>query len=169
MATGVISEEANLVEALFLPGSSNSRRILNPRRILVDDVKVFERLLGMTDILAVNEEEFCGFSGNGHVSFNDMARVHKFGPKVVLVTRAAKGAMLTTSTGLQLTQPAISVGKMVDEVGAGDCFLSYFIIGQLSELNLADSMKQAALAAGVKVTKVGGSNVPTRDEIKKYI
>lgn len=166
LATGVIPEESDLAFAMFTSGCSNGTHVLNPRRSLIEDKAAFTKLLKTTDILAVNEDEFCGFSGNGHVTFDDMTKIHGLGPKIVLVTRDSKGAMLTTTDGLRLEQPAIESGKMVDEVGAGDCFLSYFILGQLLELDLEKSMKLAAIAAGIKVTKVGGSNVPTKEEIQ---
>jgi len=165
VATGVTLDDWDLAEAMFVGNGRDTTTVLNPRRSLVECEREFSQLLPNVDILAVNEDEFCGFSGNGHVTFEDMRAIHGLGPKIVLVTRDARGAMLTTKDGKNLEQSAIKFDDMIDEVGAGDCFLSYFIHGQLLGFDLEKSMKLAAIAAGIKVTRVGGSNVPATEEI----
>lgn len=165
VATGVVPEEIELIEDMFL-GFGKAVKVFNPRQSLIAEKVEFQQLLAMTDILAVNQEEFCCHTGNGKVTFEDMVAIHRFGPKIVLVTRDAQGAMLSTKDGIQIDQPAIDHGGSANEVGAGDCFLAYFIHALSTGMTFEEAMALAALAAGIKVTKVGGSNVPTKEEVE---
>ena len=169
MATGVTPQDADLVEAMFDVVTSEVVRVFNPRFQLIQERQMFERLLAKSTVVSANEEEFLNYSGNGHVTFGDMAKLHRFGPQLVLVTQDARGAMLSTSTGITIRQPAVQIGKFADEVGAGDCFLAHFTHGLASGLGEAKAMEFAAAVAAIKVTKIGGSNVPTLDEIKHHL
>ena len=94
MATGVTPQDADLVEAMFDAVAPEVVRVFNPRFQLIEERQMFERLLAKSTVVSANEEEFLRYSGNGHVTFRDMASLHRFGPQLVLVTQDSRGAML---------------------------------------------------------------------------
>ncbi|HLC89684.1 MAG TPA: carbohydrate kinase family protein [Patescibacteria group bacterium] len=169
LATGVTPEESRMVHAMFDAAPEHALKVLNPRHSLITDTPLFEALLEKTTILAVNEDEFLSYVANHHVTFEEMARMHQLGPTIVLVTRDSRGAMLSIRNGCQIDQPVIKIGSMLDEVGAGDCFLAYFVHALLKHVEMTYAMKFSATAAGIKVTKIGGSNVPTKEEVENSL
>lgn len=64
--------------------------------------------------------------------------------------------------------PAIKI-KSIDDTGAGDAFNGAFASMILKEYSLLESIKVANVYAGLKTTKLGADNLPTIDELKRYL
>lgn len=167
VATGCTAEEEPLIRALF---SGVGVRVLNPRESLCADRGVFYRLLASTDILCINEGEFSAWLGNKvEADAISVRQLLDYGPKVVIVTLAEKGAVVVTSDHETVRQPAFHSGnQLVDATGAGDAFLAGFLAAHLTGAPLAETVKLATIVAGIKVTKIGGANVATIEEIQRH-
>ena len=83
-----------------------------------------------------------------------LTEVHRQGCPVVVATRGAKGALLFD--GHHWLQQAPQPLTPVDTLGAGDAFITAFLLQQLSGSGLAHSLKSASDFAG-KICALNGS------------
>jgi sugar/nucleoside kinase (ribokinase family) len=90
------------------------------------------------------------------------------GAQTMVIKRGAAGCLLVTAN-LREDIPGFAA-KVVDTVGAGDCFDAAFIAGRLSGLNLHDSALLANAMGAASVQKMGaGRNAPTCAEVKTIL
>jgi sugar/nucleoside kinase (ribokinase family) len=90
------------------------------------------------------------------------------GPQLVVVKRGASGCLLATPD-MRDDVPGFTA-KVVDTVGAGDCFDAAFIAGRLHGLSLHDSALLANATGAASVQKMGaGRNAPTCAEVKAIL
>ncbi len=131
---------------------------------------VDNELLGMIDILVVNEHECAAIAriDNGApVECADM--LHKRGVANVVVTLGSKGAYARTPEG-SISVPAFKV-EAVDAVGAGDTFCGA-LAANFAERGIIDNeaLTFAAAAAAISVTRRGAQpSIPTLDETIGFI
>jgi fructoselysine 6-kinase len=83
-----------------------------------------------------------------------ISRTHAAGPRYVVVTRGADGA-LVGADGAVLHQPAEPV-TAVDTLGAGDAFLARFACGVFGGTSAADAAASASIEAARVCTHHGG-------------
>lgn len=137
--------------------------LYNPAPILnVDD-----EMLGMTDVLVVNQNEGATLSGKTDVE--EIARqLHGRGASTVVVTLGSKGAYCYDGTEGMFAE-AYKV-KAVDTVGAGDTFCGALAVAYAQNGKIdADALKFAAAASAISVTRAGAqSSIPTRDEVNEF-
>ncbi|MFV0373524.1 PfkB family carbohydrate kinase [Microbacterium sp.] len=98
-----------------------------------------------------------------------LARVAAHGPRVVVMTRGGAGALGLGPEGL-VEAEAWPV-TVADTIGAGDAYMSSLIASALDDPQLltsgealARTMRRAAVAAGITVSR-SGANPPTRAEV----
>lgn len=173
VATGIMAEEAELVQTMF-QATPHGIRILNPRASLLKSHEILNPLLSMTDIIAMNHEELGVWLDEiveGHaVTKAQVQKLHDLGVQAVIITCAEHGAVLSVKHGdLFLTQPVRRFGPAVDTTGAGDSFLAAVIAAIIQGKSPEEMMHWGATLAGLKVRKEGGANVPTREEFEKAI
>lgn len=132
------------------------------------------RMIAMADIVKLSDEDLDWFGEAG--SHDDIARQWlSQGPKAVIITRGANGAVGYTRTN-RIVMPARNVA-VVDTVGAGDTFnagllcqlydaglLSKEAIAKLSQEQLAAALDFATQAAAITVSRAG-ANPPWRPEL----
>lgn len=132
------------------------------------------RMIAMADIVKLSDEDLAWFGEEG--DYDDIARRWlAAGPKVLVLTRGAKGALGYTGT-LRIDVPAREV-KVVDTVGAGDTFnagllaslrdqrvLDKGALQTIDENCLRTAMDFAMGAAAVTVSRAG-ANPPWRNEL----
>jgi sugar/nucleoside kinase (ribokinase family) len=101
-------------------------------------------------------------------SLDDCAnRLLESGPGLVVLKQGAQGVTLY-QPGWQHHQDAITLGVLVDSIGAGDAFDASFLYGTLAGWPLEERALFASVAAGYTVTGVGGTNTfPTHAQIKQ--
>ncbi len=78
------------------------------------------RLLRRVDALVLNDSEARDLAGTDNV-FAAAARIHRLGPRCVIVKKGEHGAVLSSPTGLFLC-PAYPLTRVADPTGAGDSF-----------------------------------------------
>jgi len=144
----------------------------NVRPDFVADEKAYrsriERMMAHADIVKVSEDDLAWLCGGGDAERHATALLAR-GPRVVIVTRGADGAIgLTERYRLAVESPAV---RVVDTVGAGDTFnagvlvalhqggrLSKQAIAGLSESDLHAALQLATRAAAVTVSRAGADS-----------
>lgn len=127
-----------------------------------------EDVLPYVDYLLCDEHEARCISGVQ--SLDDAAKVLlDSGVGCAILKQGADGSTIYTRER-KFHQPAISLGELVDSIGAGDAYDSGFIYGTLQGWPLEHSALFASVAAGYTVTGVGGSQtMPTVESINAAI
>jgi len=175
---------ASAIETLLRRESGFRAISLDPnvRPRVVGDLKIyrerFEGLLAHAHIVKASDEDI-------HLLYpgEDLVSVSRSwlqrGPKLVIVTRGARGPLAVFGTSLiERSAPGVDV---VDTVGAGDTFhaglLSWFDVNDLltpqgmvglSEAQVAAALDFAAAAAAIVCTR-RGANPPTWDEVNRFM
>ena len=100
--------------------------------------------------------DFAFFSGN-KIKLSKIKlfqkKVSSKGPKIVLVTRGFKGAILYYN-GRYLMQPAIKT-SVLDTLGGGDSFIASFLVNFLNKESIKKCLKNAAMEASKTCTYYG--------------
>jgi sugar/nucleoside kinase (ribokinase family) len=84
---------------------------------LPDLVKLLKRL----DAFVLNDSEAQMLTGEDNV-FVALKKIHKLGPKYVVIKQGSHGSILSSPRGLFIC-PAYPLQKVVDPTGAGDSFV----------------------------------------------
>lgn len=149
----------------------------NIRRGFITDAAAhrarIDRMIAMTDILKLSDEDLEWF-GMGGIDEAAAAWLGK-GPKLVMMTQGAKGAVgITASHRVEVTGEKVVVA---DTVGAGDTFnagvltslkqggcLSKDGVANLTELQIRNALALGSRAAAITVSRPG-ANPPWAREI----
>lgn len=107
-------------------------------------------LLASTDVLFMNHSG-CRLFDDDPVRAAELA--HGLGPKVVVVTRGARGVL--ASTHQETFRVDALPGPVVDTTGAGDCFIGAFLTRLLAENGVDEASRYAVAAASVSIRSVG--------------
>ena len=87
----------------------------------------------------------------------------------VVLKRGAEGAYVATKAGLTAWIKPFSV-KVIDTVGAGDCFNGAFAVALLEGLDPIAAAQFASAAAAISVTRRGAqASMPTRAEVDAFL
>ena len=111
--------------------------------------------------------DYAFMSGSGHSLEEIRQRLQDLvsaGAKLALITMGSDGAMLYD--GQQFYQQEIVPVDVVDTLGAGDAFITMFLVNYLVSEDITYSLKLAAAAASVACTYYGafGHGAPIRHE-----
>jgi sugar/nucleoside kinase (ribokinase family) len=171
VVTGLSADPKEIEMAKIFFRGTKGAQVLNPRISLTAQKRIFRQLLGRIHLLILNDFEAGQYFGKERqrVGFKDLEEFHDFGVVAVILTCDVRGAMLSTFDGEKIFQPKINAGKLVDETGAGDCFLGFFLGAKLEGMTNQEAMKFAAAAAALKITLIGGSSMPERKEVEKIL
>jgi len=101
-------------------------RRFNSCGYVISSDEVDKRLIGLIDVYKSSLDEIMVLTGNSDLegAIND---VHALGPKIVIVTKGAEGAVLSAQ-GKTIHVPVYPSKKVVDPTGAGDAFIGAFLI-----------------------------------------
>lgn len=83
------------------------------------------RLLKRVDAFVLNESEAHQLTKEDNV-FNALKKIHKLGPKYIIIKKGSHGAVLSGPRGFFIA-PAYPLKKVVDPTGAGDSFVGGMI------------------------------------------
>lgn len=152
-----------VVEALARAKAAGCTTILTPAPAQVLPKKCLKNI----DILVPNEHEILLLSEKKEKSFEAAAaNLLKSGVKNILITLGSKGSMLINAQGKK-TFGVFKV-KVVDTVGAGDCFTGSLAAGLcLSGGDMDYAIKLATAAASLAVTKMGAQSFSSFADVKK--
>ena len=140
---------------------AGARTLLNPSPIDAVDAE----LLGLVDVLVVNEHEFQQIFARPLASIlGDEGESVDF-DGILVVTLGADG-VVTYEKGHR-SRHTVRAVDVVDSTGAGDCFAGYLAAGLHEGVSLDDAVVLANLAATISVTIPGAaSSLPTRDVVE---
>ncbi|MGH3626691.1 MAG: ribokinase [Sciscionella sp.] len=156
------------VEAARVAAATATRVLLNA----APAVPVPPVLLGLVDLLVVNEIEAGQLAGRGgtDASTADVASelFRRWEPAAVVVTLAHDGVLIVDLHGAR-TFPAYAVDT-VDAVGAGDAFCAGFAVELCRGESCDDALVYAQAAGALTVTKRGAEPaIPRRAEIDAFM
>lgn len=115
-------------------------------------------LLAAVDTLVVNEVELATLSGG------DLAAAAAMGPRRVVVTLGARGAVALDG-GRRFEQPPFTV-DVVDSTGAGDTYAGALAASLWQGRPFADGLARAGVAAALACTRPGArGGMPSADEL----
>jgi ribokinase len=140
-----------------------TRFVLNPSppRALPDEV------LAACDPLIVNEHEARVVAGDGLGGTPEewAATLLARGPRSVVVTLGAAGAVVADGTGAPVRVPSVTVDA-VDTTGAGDAFTAALAWRLGAGASLAEAAAYAARVGAAAVTRAGAqASFPTAEEV----
>ena len=154
------------VTALFKKGKKiGTINILNPAPAQV----IAQDLLGMVDILILNETEL-GFISGSPIDINNNKSIEAAVDKIkidnltIVVTIGERGAIVFNNNDV-IKIPGRKV-RVVDTTGAGDCFVGALAAGLIESKPLPEALVFANIAASISVTRNGaGPSMPSLDEV----
>ena len=123
--------------------------------------------LNCVDYLILNELE--GSMLSGKVAPEEiLSELHRKYPSTnVLLTLGSDGSLYLDKSG-ELSSCGIHPVKSVDTTAAGDTYTGYFLASVMAGRSVADSMKTAAVASGISVSRKGASpSIPRADEVSE--
>jgi ribokinase len=110
-------------------------------------------LMNLTDIAVLNLAEAQQILESSESNPEELLKKLKsFGPKIVVITLGADGAVAMNSDGLVIKVPA-QVAKVKNTVGAGDGFLACLIYSIAQELSLEQSLINATYVGKIICSK----------------
>ena len=136
---------------------------------MVADRDRLQRLLAMADLVFMNDSTYRAVTGSGPEAAG-MADLLGHGPRMLVVTCGAHGAMLAArEPDLAIAQRAFPA-TVVDATGAGDSFNGAFLAALLEGQVPADALRFACAAGSIAVTATGArSALPTRAQLKALL
>jgi len=108
------------------------------------------------DILYVNEHEY-NLLKNKEINF-----------KKIIIKMGRRGARLISDKE-ECEVEAYVVDKVVDTTGAGDVFDAAFNFAYLEGMGIEESLAFASIAAGIKVSRIGGISSPSLQEVIRVL
>jgi len=126
-------------------------------------------LLAAVDVLLPNEGELAGLTGLPTGTTEEATRAARSlrarGPRVVVVKRGAKGALIVDESENARAVAAPRVDA-IDTTGAGDCFDGALAVALVEGQPLDAAVAFATRAAALSCTRIGAQEAqPTRDEV----
>ncbi len=126
----------------------------HPRFVMADTMDLWlniampalRKLLRRVDALVLNEGEARQLAGEDNL-IAALGRLHRFGPRFVIVKKGEHGAILSGPSGLFLA-PAFPVGRLVDPTGAGDSFAGALMGYVASRGGVPEKSLRAAILHG---------------------
>jgi ribokinase len=129
--------------------------------------KIYER----SDILAVNREEATTISGGDHHDINDLFdKLHKLGPKTVLISDGHAGAYASDGTQRWKMPIYPDPKPPFERTGAGDAFTSTFVAALAKGSDVQGALLWAPINSMSVVQQVGAqAGLLSEKQLEKYL
>ena len=156
------------IERFFVRGrTAGARTLLNPAPARRD----LDHLLGLADVLVVNETELAFFLDqdpsetlSALVVAEAARRLRSAPEQIVVVTLGPRGALALAGDRV-IEVPGRNVAA-IDTTGAGDCFVGALAARLADGAPAADALAYANLAASLCVQRLGaGAAMPSAEEL----
>jgi len=115
----------------------------------------------------LNEQEAYNMTGEKDYT-KASEKIRSVGPKIVIVKLGKEGSYVSSEEFTGKIQ-AFTVDKIVDTTGAGDAFASGFIVSMLRGYNIRKAVIYANATAALKITRLGSHEIPSHDEVIRFI
>ena len=139
--------------------------------VAMDDLR---SLLKRVDMLVLNDSEARQLTGDDNV-VSALPKLHKFGPRYVIVKKGEHGAILSSKKGL-FVAPAFPLEKVEDPTGAGDSFVGAMVgylakTGGSIDVNIRKAILYGSVVASFCCEGFGLNRTTktTRTEINKRL
>ncbi len=119
-------------------------------------------LLHWTDLFMPNHDEARAITGLDSIGAAARA-LHQLGPSTVVVKLGAEGSLAVSGDAF-VTTPAYPT-DVADAVGAGDAFDAGFLLGQLRDASLEESLRLGNATASIYVSRIE-SRFPSEEEVR---
>jgi ribokinase len=140
----------------------------DPGRVLsMKGLDALKDLLKKIDIVMLNEQEAYNMTGEKDYT-KASEKIRSVGPKIVIVKLGKEGSYVSSEEFTGKIQ-AFTVDKIVDTTGAGDAFASGFIVSMLRGYNIRKAVIYANATAALKITRLGSHEIPSHDEVIRFI
>jgi ribokinase len=161
---------ASVQAAAELAADAGVPVILNPAPAPAQPLP--RRLLRLVSVLTPNETEAERLAGRAitddHAAAEAAAILLAQGPRIVVLTMGARGALLATAGCCQIV-PSFPV-RAVDTTAAGDVFNGAFAVAWAEGSDLVEAVRFANAAAALSVTRLGAQpSAPTRRAIARLL
>lgn len=145
----------NFNRPLLRLAKAAGKRIATDVHVLSDVFDDYNReFMEQADILFLSDEHI----GENYQDFL-WRLAHTYGCRIIVLGRGARGAaMYLRQTDQIMEMPAVSVGPVVNTVGAGDALFSAFLHYYAAGLSPAEALHRAQIFAAHKITVSGASN-----------
>ncbi len=131
----------------------------------LDESAEIEKALRLVDVFSPNEVEALRLTGEKEVE-KALDRLSELTPLVII--KLGGGGALAHSGGERIHSPAITVSKIVDTTGAGDCFDAGYLFAALKGYGIEDRLRIANICGGLSVQAAGGQGAPTEDQVMRW-
>ena len=151
----VVACNINFNRPLLSLAKQAGKQIATDVHVLSDIHDAYNReFMEYADILFLSDEAV----GNGYRDFL-MQLGYAYPCRIIVMGRGAKGAAIyLRDTGEITEMPAVSVGTVVNTVGAGDALFSAFLHYYTKGFAPLDALQRAQIFAAHKITTNGASN-----------
>ncbi|MDD3731355.1 MAG: PfkB family carbohydrate kinase [candidate division Zixibacteria bacterium] len=120
----------------------------------------------MVDHLIVSDVYAFGFTGKKNAR-SAILKLKEYCPGTIVITEGIKGSVAYENDRWH-HQHAFRV-KNIDTTGAGDAFHAGYLYGLLKGFSLGERLTYGAAAAALKCTRLGARNLPTLNEIRRFL
>lgn len=127
-----------------------------------------ESMLQHIDYIVPNEIEILQIVPDCTNSKEATEKLIASGVKNVIVTLGKRGCDLYSASGIEHF-PTFEKIRVVDTVGAGDCFTGSFAAALKICNSVAEAIKLASAAASLKVSKMGAQSVASLEEVRELL
>lgn len=162
----LMQNETNGLEEMMRAAKEKGMKIaFNPSPI---DDALLTLPMELVDYFILNEIEGAALSGETEPEKIIEGLLEKYPQAQIVLTLGGAGSMYACGSR-RVRQPIFKV-KAVDTTGAGDTFTGYFLASQLRGEDAAQSLKIAAAASAIEVTRPGAAQaIPTLDEVTAWL
>lgn len=134
------------VKLAFQPGTFQIR----------EGVKKLHKLYAKTEIFAANKEEYQQITdSNSQDEKTLINKMHKLGPKILLLTDGPNGAYASDGKQIVFMPPYPDPKPPVDRTGAGDAYASTFTAAIMNGKTMAEGLAWAGINSCSVVQQVG--------------
>ena len=159
------NEISNIPYIIKKAHEKGMRIIFNPAPF-TEDLRAID--LNMLSYVILNEVEICQFAECEGAERALSVLSEKYPELKIVLTLGSRGGIYRDGEG-ELFYPAFRV-TAVDSTAAGDTFTGYFAVGIARGECISQTLKTAAAAAAISVTRKGASpSIPTRDEVERAL
>lgn len=146
------------------------RVVVNAAPLPDPDDAQLRRLLGLADVLVVNETEATSLAAPGRAGWPALAAdLRRLGPDSVIVTLGAAGAVVADGTAPPVAVAGTPVDA-VDSTGAGDAFCGALAASLDAGYPLAEAVRRGCAAGALATTAIGArAAMPTVKQLDRLL
>jgi len=160
----LLQNEVNLVDSMIRKAKARGMRVaVNPAPM---NQTMRSAPLDLADMLLLNEVEAADLCGVADTELQIPALRARYPDTTLVLTLGEQGSVYQSPGGGIFRQGIYQV-PVVDTTAAGDTFVAYLLAGLESGCDVAESLRLAAMAAAVAVSRMGAAaSIPRMNEVR---